>query len=128
MPEAYVDYKQEKSNEMDFIYKKLRLLALDREHASSSMMQSAVTTDPSDKLDSIHEACDKAQEITEVKNEKDDKGSSESSCQPTFLSQLLQEVQELKVLTAEHTQKIYSLEQKLAEIRVFYFLHECGNI
>ncbi|GAA0145909.1 hypothetical protein LIER_05986 [Lithospermum erythrorhizon] len=115
MPEAYVDCKQEKSNEMDFIYKKLRLLALDREHASSSMMQSAVTTDPSDKLDSIHEACDKAQEITEVKNEKDDKGSSESSCQPTFLSQLLQEVQELKVLTAEHTQKIYSLEQKLAD-------------
>ncbi|KAG9139173.1 hypothetical protein Leryth_024668 [Lithospermum erythrorhizon] len=78
MPEAYVDYKQEKSNEMDFIYKKLRLLALDREHARIQYDASAVVVLQINWT--LFMTCDKAQRVQncwKYKTKRRDKGAKE---------------------------------------------------
>ncbi|KAG5582238.1 hypothetical protein H5410_052865 [Solanum commersonii] len=113
-PSSSID-SQGALDEKNFIYMKLKEIALDREwpalsrngHAEENTNEGISYNDVS-----IDQAC--FMEPQPPGEEKNEEGDCDLAGYPPFVAQLLKEVKELNAFKEQHTQKVTGLEKKLA--------------
>ncbi|KAF5471488.1 hypothetical protein F2P56_008275 [Juglans regia] len=110
--EAHSDVKLVEQDEKEVIVMKLKELARCREHQDLPTLRNVEDTAVMNGIQLEHKYFQREQTGAEDKNEDNPQSSSE--CQ-SIITQLIQEVQELKAFNTEQTQKIGILEQKLME-------------
>ncbi|KAG8377082.1 hypothetical protein BUALT_Bualt09G0131400 [Buddleja alternifolia] len=113
-------------DEKDLIYMKLKELALGYEFPDTNMnnrgrMVESAFTDDVDFLRETHD------NVMETLGKRNDEGSFDSLDYPAIIAQLCGEVEELKAFKQAQTQKMETLERKLAEAEqeIYHLENRC---